>query len=84
MPEHISDLLSTWIRRGDSKSKKRWLRVIPSCIWWTIWKERNRRCFEDRFNSMQKIKENCIANFHFWCKEGHTDDAIQLLDFLGS
>ncbi|KAG5601266.1 hypothetical protein H5410_032636 [Solanum commersonii] len=84
MPEHTSDLLSCWIRREGNKTQKRWWRVIPSCIWWTVWEERNGRCFEDRFNSMQKIKENCITNFHFWCKEGHTDDAIQLLDFLGS
>lgn len=34
--------------------------------------------------SMQKIKENCTANLHFWCKEGNIDDVIQLVGFLGS
>uniref|UniRef100_A0A0V0HCA6 Putative ovule protein n=1 Tax=Solanum chacoense TaxID=4108 RepID=A0A0V0HCA6_SOLCH len=69
MPEHTSDLLSCWIRREGSKTQKQWWRVIPSCIWRTVWKERNGRCFEDRFNSMQKIKENCITNFHFGVKK---------------
>lgn len=76
-PKHASNLLNCWIRRGGSKSQTRWWRVIPSCICWTVWKERNGRCLDDRLNSMQKTKENCIANFHFWCKEGNIDDVIQ-------
>ncbi|KAG5574498.1 hypothetical protein H5410_054632 [Solanum commersonii] len=62
MPEHTSDLLSCWISRGGSKSQKRWWKLIPSCVWWSIWKERNGRCFEDRSNSIHKVKWNCI--FH--------------------
>lgn len=63
MPEHASDLLSCWIGGGGSKSKKKWWRLIPSCIWWTIWWERNGRCFENKVNSIQKVKGNCIAAF---------------------
>ncbi|WMV24199.1 hypothetical protein MTR67_017584 [Solanum verrucosum] len=33
MPEHTSDLLSCWIRRGGSKSQKRWWKLISSCVW---------------------------------------------------
>ncbi|WMV51891.1 hypothetical protein MTR67_045276 [Solanum verrucosum] len=38
MLEHTADLLSCWIRRGGSKSQKKWWRTVPACIWWNIWK----------------------------------------------
>lgn len=41
MPEHTANLLSCWIRRGGSKSQKKWWKTIPACIWWNIGKERN-------------------------------------------
>ncbi|WMV41199.1 hypothetical protein MTR67_034584 [Solanum verrucosum] len=83
MPEHTSDLLSCWIRRGGNKTQKKWWRIIPHCIWWTIWRERNGRNFEDIFNNIQKIKESCIATFYFWCKEHYVENAKQLVDLLG-
>ncbi|KAG5598397.1 hypothetical protein H5410_029767 [Solanum commersonii] len=33
MPEYTVDLLSCWIRRGGSKSQKRWWKIVPACIW---------------------------------------------------
>lgn len=75
MSKHTTDLLSCWTRRGGSKSQKRWWKAVPSCIWWTVWKKTNGRCFEDRFSSIQKIKESCNANLHFWCKEANTEEA---------
>ncbi|WMV09108.1 hypothetical protein MTR67_002493 [Solanum verrucosum] len=74
MPEHTADLLSCWIRRGGSKSQKAWWRIIPHCIWWTVWKERNSRNFEDRSNYIQKVRWDCIASFYFWCKEKGLED----------
>ncbi|XP_015161001.1 uncharacterized protein [Solanum tuberosum] len=83
MAEHTTDLLSCWIRRGGSKTHKKWWRIIPHCIWWTIWRERNGRNFDDRFNNIQKIKESCITTFYFWCKEHCIENAEQLVDLLG-
>ncbi|KAG5631747.1 hypothetical protein H5410_003464 [Solanum commersonii] len=84
MPEHTADLLSCWIRRGGSKSQKAWWRIIPHCIWWTIWKERNSRNFEDRSYSIQKVRWDCIASFYFWCKEKGLEDTKQIVELLGS
>lgn len=53
-------------------------------IWWTIWKERNSRCFEGRGSSIQKIKSSCISLLHFWCKEKLFDDIESLLDLMAS
>ncbi|KAG5569956.1 hypothetical protein H5410_059722 [Solanum commersonii] len=78
MPEHTADLLSCWIRRGGSKSQKKWWRIIPACIWWSVWKERNGRCYENKSNSIQKVKENCIAHLYFWCKQECIEEVEQL------
>ncbi|WMV45978.1 hypothetical protein MTR67_039363 [Solanum verrucosum] len=83
MPEHTADLLSCWIRRGGSTSQKAWWRIIPNCIWWTIWKERNSRNFEDRSNSIQKVRWDCIASFYFWCKEKGLEVTEQIVELLG-
>ena len=30
--------------------------VVPHCLTWCIWKERNSRCFEDNEHSMSNLK----------------------------
>ena len=69
MPKHTSELLKSWVTRGGSKSQRRWWRLIPSCILWSVWKERNGRCSENRSNSVHKVKWNCIVSLLFWCKQ---------------
>ena len=82
MPEHTADLLSCWKKR--EKDTKKWWSIVPACVWWAIWRERNLRCHENITNTMQKVKENCINMFLFWCKEKGIEVAEQLVDFLGS
>lgn len=50
------------------------------CIWWTIWRLRRNRCFENKSNPIQKVKVNYILSLHFWCEE--LVDADPILDFL--
>ena len=82
MPEHTADLLSCWVRRGESKSQKKWWNMIPSCIWWTIWRERNKGCMENTAESVQKIKWRYMNTFCFWCNEEGIEDAGQILIFF--
>jgi len=77
-------LLSCRIRRGGSKSQKKWWRIVPACIWWTIWKERNQRIFEGKESFILKIKWKVITSLGFWCKEQSIEEEIQLVDFIGS
>lgn len=55
MLEHTAYLLSCWIK----SQKWRW-GAIPSRIWWIVWKEWNKRCFENSVSSLQKFEGNCL------------------------
>lgn len=46
--------------------------------------ERNGRCFEDKSNSFQKIKENCIVSSYFWNKEVGLEDSDHFADSFKS
>lgn len=53
------------------------------CIWWSIWIERNKRCFVQ--SSLQILKMNCLGLFYFWCEQillAQTEDVFDVLDFL--
>ncbi|KAG5606996.1 hypothetical protein H5410_028488, partial [Solanum commersonii] len=70
--------LACWNRDGNqSGHRERW-KIVPACIWWTIWLERNQRCFENKSCSMEKMKLKCLALFYFWCKHEypHEDEDI--------
>ncbi|KAG5585605.1 hypothetical protein H5410_046039 [Solanum commersonii] len=46
----------SWEEDGSRATiKERW-RMIPTCIWWSVWRERNDRCFENRKNNLQEVK----------------------------
>ncbi|WMV10142.1 hypothetical protein MTR67_003527 [Solanum verrucosum] len=81
-PGSIKEVLQCWNRDGNAgKNEKRW-RIVPACIWWTIWKERNQRCFEGRQKNIQKIKTNCLGLYYFWCKQVVIEDAENVFNII--
>lgn len=48
MPNKITHLLYSWEEAGVGAADKDGWRIVLACIWWTIWKERNSRCFESK------------------------------------
>uniref|UniRef100_A0A0V0GYF8 Putative ovule protein n=1 Tax=Solanum chacoense TaxID=4108 RepID=A0A0V0GYF8_SOLCH len=86
MPRHTSEALTRWNREGNlSDHKERW-KIVPVCIWWTIWRERNQRCFENKSIPFQSLKLNCLITFFFWCNyvlPKKVEDITQFLDSLG-
>lgn len=66
MPSKIVDTLHSWEEAGiGAKNRSIW-RSIPACIWWTVWKKRNARSFEDKSRTVQRIKNDCILLLCFW------------------
>lgn len=52
---NTADNLRSWIRTGSGRRKITWWNTIQVCRW-TIWKERDLRCFKDENNHIQKMK----------------------------
>ena len=48
MHSSVKRVLLSWNGVPVSKKKKKAWKVTPLCIFWSIWRERNRRVFEDR------------------------------------
>ena len=69
------------------KKRKDVWRAGPLCVFWTIWKARNKRAFEDATLSIQKLKSSFV--YFLWAettlciKEG-TTTLIEFIDWLGS
>ena len=56
MPTSVVGLLASWQGRfGHHRNGDIWM-VVPHCLMWCIWKERNSRCFEDNDCSMLDLK----------------------------
>ncbi|KAG5580897.1 hypothetical protein H5410_051524 [Solanum commersonii] len=74
MPRSIKEALACWNRDGNqSGHRERW-KIAPANIWWTIWIERNQRCFENKSCSLQKLKMNYLVLFFFWCKHEYPQE----------
>lgn len=84
MPKDTIGLICSWNSIRGRTCHKEWWKIVPACIWWTVWKERNARCFEGESSSTQKIKSSCISLFHFLCKEQLIGDVESLLDLFDS
>ena len=64
-PEAVGDTLLSWICvLVNKKRKKVWL-AGPFCLFWTIWKPRNRIVFKDEFFfSLERVKTSFV--FLLW------------------
>ncbi|WMV23767.1 hypothetical protein MTR67_017152, partial [Solanum verrucosum] len=69
-------------RAGRRRSTEDWWELIPACIWWTLWKERNARCFEGKSNNIEKIRMNNLSLLYFWCKQDMRGDIELFVDFI--
>ncbi|KAG5612810.1 hypothetical protein H5410_024091 [Solanum commersonii] len=54
MPKTTMELLNSWTQIGNRGKSEDWWKTIPACIWWTLWKERNARCFEGQNDSFRR------------------------------
>ena len=83
MPQRASQAIESRNNEGSgSTDQSRW-RIVPAVIWWTIWKERNMRCFESVSSPLHRIKINCTITFCYWCSLEYVDDPIAVRDILG-
>ncbi|KAL9691852.1 hypothetical protein QQ045_012279 [Rhodiola kirilowii] len=68
MPETTKILLESWTITGSSKSYKRVWKTMGYAILWTIWEERNNRCFQNKKREAEEIKELVKSRLAWWAK----------------
>ncbi|KAL9683503.1 hypothetical protein QQ045_015325 [Rhodiola kirilowii] len=56
-PGTVKCLLESWIVAGVSKSHKRVWKTLGYAILWSIWEERNNRCFQMKRRTVEEIGE---------------------------
>jgi hypothetical protein len=68
-------------RRGRSRSASVW-KMVPICIRWCVWKERNFRCFEDLENSMENFVTSFFHTLYLWTEAFLSPVCISFSDFF--
>ena len=61
LPFTMKEVLLSWHDPFVGRSKKKVCYAAPLCLFWTVWREWNRRVFENKETIIHKIKSNfCI------------------------
>ncbi|KAL9681258.1 hypothetical protein QQ045_013040 [Rhodiola kirilowii] len=67
-PQTAQSLLESWVNEGTSKSYKRLWKILSYAIIWSIWEERNKRCFQNKKRSVEDICELVKVRLAWWAK----------------
>jgi hypothetical protein len=81
MPRRVVDLFACWWKAGRSRSAAVW-KMVPICVLWCVWKERNFRCFEDLENSMENFVASFFYTLYLWMEAFLSPVCISFSDFL--
>jgi hypothetical protein len=62
----VLDLMAYWkCQRGNKMVLGVW-RMAPLCLMWTIWREKNAQCFEDKGMTMAEFSNEFLQLLFFW------------------
>ena len=81
-PKTMKEAITSW--KGSfvgQKRKKAW-RIVPLCIFWSVWKERNCIIFKDETLTVQRLKLNFVYNLWSWNRVYLGEEASSLIGFL--
>ena len=81
MPCKVTELLACWGRRASSSKNVIW-NAIPSCLMWLIWRESNRRAFEDSERHSTELKLILLHTILEWMAAMISQPSLSLLDFI--
>ena len=66
MPQSVVGLLACWQGRfGCHRNGYIWL-MVPHCLLWCLWIERNSRCFEDKERPISNLKLFFFSTLMDW------------------
>ena len=83
MSGSVEDLLFCWFHWLGKHSSDIW-DLVPSCLMWTIWSERNQWAFEDEGKTVVQLLEFCQKTLFDWSRCWSFSDCSSLTDFISS
>jgi hypothetical protein len=81
MPRRVVDLLGCWWSSGRPRSATVW-KMVPMCLFWCLWKERNDRNFENRKKSLEDILSFFYEILFLWTAAFVFPLSLSFSDFL--
>jgi hypothetical protein len=66
MPRRVIELLDCWRGQLGSRSVLAVWRMSLLCLMWSIWREQNARCFEDREMAVEELKNILVKTLYIW------------------
>ena len=82
LPESVIEVLLSWRGPFVGKKRKKIWNSIPLCIFWTVWKERNKLAFRGGSLDIQKFKIFFVSNLWCWARVYIGEETSSLLGFL--
>jgi len=82
MPRMVLELLTSWgASFGYGSAKEVW-RLVPLCLMWCIWRERNVRHFEDIETLMVELRKRLLNMLYIWIASHHSLNVFTYAGFL--
>ena len=86
-PQSVIHTLLAWQGAAVGKKRKKIWFAAQQCLFWNIWRARNRLVFENEVPSTQRIKANFVTNLWTWANlysVDNTQSVIEFFTWLGS
>ena len=84
MLQSVLGLQACWQGKfGHHQNDYIWL-IVPHCLMWCLWKERNSRCFEDNERSILDLKLLFFRTLLDWLVAMQNQSFPSFIDFLDS
>ena len=80
----VTDTLESWNSRDVDKATKSMSMMIPGVIFWCLWTERKKRCFDGISISRDLWRGKCLVSLFSWSKLTPVNNLELFLDFVSS
>ena len=82
MPRRVSELMECWRGQLGNREVLQLWRLVPLCLMWCLWRERNARSFEDREIGLAELKRLFLQTLYNWRVAWNTMHVSTFSEFL--
>ena len=83
IPGSVESLVNCWSYWLGKFNSDIW-NMVPDCLMWIIWTERNRRSFEDTEKFLVQLQAECQKTLFDWSRCWGFSDCSTVLEFISS